>query len=329
MKLLKYIIRRLLWGTLVLVFVSFFSFLVIQLPPGDYITVYVARLEKAGMRMDENAMIALRKSYGFDQPFIVQYAKWASRFVKGDMGVSFLYTDKVETIIKQRLPMTLMISFTSLFIIYFISIPVGIYSARNQYSFGDFTFAFLGFIGMAVPGFLLALILMWLAYEGFGISVGGLQSPQFMDQPMSWAKFIDLVRHLPVPVMVISMAGTAALIRTMRANLLDELDNQYVTTARAKGLKERKLIYKYPVRSAMNPIISSGGWLLPELFSGETIASIVLGLPTMGPLLYRALLGQDMYLAAGCIMILSGLIIIGLLVSDLILALTDPRIRLS
>jgi peptide/nickel transport system permease protein len=289
----------------------------------------MARLEKSGMRMDENAMLALRKSYGFDQPFTVQYVKWFKRFVKGDMGVSFLYTDKVETIIKQRLPLTLLISVTSLFIIYFISIPVGIYSARNQYSFGDFVFAFLGFIGMAVPGFLLALIMMWFAYETFGISVGGLQSPQFMDQPMSWAKFVDLIKHLPVPVLVISMAGTATLIRTMRASLLDELDNQYVTTARAKGLKERKLIYKYPVRSAMNPIISTGGWLLPSLFSGETIASIVLGLPTIGPLLYRALLGQDMYLAAGCIMILSGLIIIGLLISDLILALTDPRIRLS
>ena len=329
MKLIKYIFKRLLWGSLVMLFVSFFSFLVIQLPPGDYITEYMARLEKSGMKTDENSMIALRKSYGFDQPFIVQYKKWALKFVKGDMGVSFLYTDKVENIIKERLPMTLLISLTSLFIIYLIAIPVGIYSARYQYSVGDFAFAFLGFIAMAVPGFLLALILMWVAYEGFGVSIGGLQSPYFMDQPMSWAKFVDLLKHLPVPILVISMSGTASLIRTMRASLLDELNNQYVTTARAKGLKEKKLIYKYPVRLAMNPVISSGGWLLPELFSGETIASIVLGLPTIGPLLYRALLGQDMFLAAGCIMILSGLIIIGLLISDVVLALTDPRIRLS
>lgn len=329
MKLLRYIIKRLLWGVLVLSFVSFFSFLVIQLPPGDYITVYMARLEKTGMTMDENSMIALRKSYGFDQPFIVQYAKWAGKFIQGDMGVSFLYTDRVDTIIYQRLPMTLLISMSSLLIIYLISIPVGIYSARYQYSFGDFTFAFIGFVGMAVPGFLLALIFMWIAYEGFGISIGGLQSPYYMDQPWSWDKFIDLLKHLPVPVLVISMSGTAALVRTMRASLLDELNNQYVTTARAKGLEEKKLIHKYPVTAALNPVISSGGWLLPQLFSGSTVASIVLGLPTIGPLLYRALLGQDMYLAAGCIMILSGLIIIGLLISDVILALTDPRIRLS
>jgi len=329
MKLFKYIIKRLSWGALVLLFVSFFSFLVIQLPPGDYITVYMARLEKAGMTMDENAMIALRKSYGFDQPFVVQYAKWALKFAKGDMGVSFLYTDKVDTIIYERLPMTLLISFASLILVYLISIPAGIYSARYQYSVGDFTFAFIGFLGMAVPGFLLALIFMWIAYEGFGVSIGGLQSPYFVDQPMSWAKFVDLLKHLPVPVLVISMSSTAALIRTMRASLLDEMNNQYVTTARAKGMEEKRLIYKYPVRAASNPVISSGGWLLPQLFSGSTVASIVLGLPTIGPLLYRALLGQDMYLAAGCIMILSGLTIIGLLISDIILALTDPRIRLS
>ena len=329
MKLTRYIIKRLLWGALVLLFVSFFGFLVIQLPPGDYITVFMASMEKAGMVMDENAMLALRKSYGFDQPFVVQYAKWAYKFAQGDMGVSFLYTDKVNTIIMERLPMTLLISFSSLVIIYLVSIPAGIYSARYQYSFGDFTFAFLGFIGMAVPGFLLALLFMWIAYEGFGVSIGGLQSAYYMDQPMSWAKFVDLLKHLPVPILVVSLSGTAALIRTMRASLLDELDNQYVTTARAKGMPEKRLIYKYPVRAALNPVISSGGWLLPQLFSGSTIASIVLGLPTIGPLLYRALLGQDMYLAAGCIMILSGLIIIGLLISDIILAVTDPRIRLS
>jgi peptide/nickel transport system permease protein len=274
-------------------------------------------------------MVALRHSYGLDQPFIVQYGKWAYRFVQGDMGVSFLYTEKVETIVKERLPATLMLSLTSLLVIYLISIPVGVYAARRQYSIGDFMAAFLGFVGMAVPGFLLALILMWIAYQGFGVSIGGLQSPQFMDQPMSMAKMIDFAKHLPVPIIVITVSGTAALIRTMRATLLDELGKQYVTTARAKGLKENKLIYKYPVRAAMNPIISSGGWLLPELFSGETIAAIVLGLPTIGPLLYRALLGEDMYLAAGCIMILSVLTIIGLLISDIILAITDPRIRLG
>jgi peptide/nickel transport system permease protein len=329
MKLLRYIVKRLTWGALVLLFVSFFSFLIIQLPPGDYLSSYMARLEKSGMSVDNKSMVALRHSYGLDQPFLVQYGKWFYRFAQGDMGVSFIYTEKVETIIKQRLPATLMLSFSSLLVIYLISIPVGVFAARRQYSLWDFLAAILGFIGMAVPGFLLALILMWVAYQAFGVSIGGLQSPQFMDQPMSIGKFIDLLKHLPVPIIVITMSGTAALIRTMRATLLDELGKQYVTTARAKGLKENKLIYKYPVRAAMNPIISSGGWLLPELFSGETIAAIVLGLPTIGPLLYRALLGEDMYLAAGCLMILSGLTIIGLLISDIILAMTDPRIRLG
>jgi peptide/nickel transport system permease protein len=327
MKLLRYIVKRLTWGALVLLFVSFFSFLIIQLPPGDYLSSYMARLEKSGMSVDNKSMIALRHSYGLDQPFLVQYGKWFYRFAQGDMGVSFIYTEKVETIIKQRLPATLMLSFSSLLVIYLISIPVGVYAARRQYSLWDFVAAILGFIGMAVPGFLLALILMWFAYQVFGVSIGGLQSPQFMDQPMTMGKFIDLLKHLPVPIIVITMSGTAALIRTMRATLLDELGKQYVTTARAKGLAENRLIYKYPVRAAMNPIISSGGWLLPELFSGETIAAIVLGLPTIGPLLYRALLGEDMYLAAGCLMILSGLTIIGLLISDIVLAISDPRIR--
>jgi peptide/nickel transport system permease protein len=329
MKLFQYIIRRMSWGALVLLFVSFFSFLVIQLPPGDYLTSYMARLEKSGMSVDNASMVALRHSYGLDQPFLVQYGKWFYRFIQGDMGVSFLYTEKVKVIILERLPATLLLSITSLLVIYLISIPVGIYAARRQYSVGDFLAAFFGFIGMAVPGFLLALILMWIAYQGFGISIGGLQSPQFMDQPLSWAKAIDFMKHLPVPIIVITMSGTAALIRTMRATLLDELGKQYVTTAKAKGLRESKLINKYPVRAAMNPIISSGGWLLPELFSGETIAAIVLGLPTIGPLLYRALLGEDMYLAAGCLMILSLLTIIGMLISDIILAITDPRIRLG
>ena len=329
MKLFKFIIKRLSWSAVVLLFVSFFSFLVIQLPPGDYLSSYMARLEKSGMSVDNKSMVALRKSYGLDQPVVVQYGKWFYRFIQGDMGVSFLYSRKVETVIKERMPATLLLSFTSLLVIYLIAIPVGIYSARRQYSVGDLLASLIGFMGMAIPGFLLALILMWIAYQGFGVSIGGLQSPQFMDKPMSWEKAIDFARHLPVPIIVITMAGTAALIRTMRASLLDELGKQYVTTARAKGLKESRLIQKYPVRAAMNPIISSGGWLLPELFSGETIAAIVLGLPTIGPLLYRTLLGEDMYLAAGCLMILSVLTIIGLLISDIILAITDPRIRLG
>jgi len=329
MRLLKYIGKRLFWGLIVLIFVSFFSFLIIQLPPGDFLTSYLARLEKAGMSFDDATMTALRHSYGLDQPFFVQYWKWVSRFARGDMGVSFLYMERVDKIIIERLPATLLLTFSSLFIIYLISIPLGIYSARHQYSVGDFATAIFGFIGMATPSFLLALVLMWLTYEKFGVSIGGLQSPYFMQQSMSMAKIWDLIKHLPVPIIVITVAGTANLIRTMRGTLLDELDRQYVTTARAKGLTERKLIRKYPVRAAMNPIISAGGWILPELFSGQIVAAIVLGLPTIGPVLYRALLGEDMFLAAGCVMIISFLTIIGFLISDIVLALADPRIRFN
>jgi peptide/nickel transport system permease protein len=329
MLLFKYITKRLFWGLIVLVFISFFAFLIIQLPPGDWLTSYLERLEKAGMSLDEATMAALRQSYGLDRPFVVQYWSWFSKFIRGDMGVSFLYAERVSVIILERLPATLLVTFSSLLLIYIISIPVGIYAARHQYSFGDFAAAIFGFVGMATPSFLLALVLMWIAYQYFGVSIGGLQSPYYMQQPMSWAKFWDLLKHLPVPLIVITVAGTANLIRTMRATLLDELNKQYVITARAKGLKEGKLIRKYPVREALNPIISSGGWLLPQLFSGQTIAAIVLGLPTIGPLLYRALLGEDMFLAAGCVMIVSILTIIGFLISDIILAISDPRIRLS
>jgi peptide/nickel transport system permease protein len=329
MLLMRYIVKRLSWGLFVLIFISFFSFLIIQLPPGDYLNSYLERLEKSGMSLDDATLSALRQSYGLDRPFVIQYWNWFSNFIKGDMGVSFLYAERVNVIIMERLPATLLVTLSSLLLIYVISIPVGIYAARHQYSIGDFSAAVLGFIGMAVPSFLLALILMWLAYRYFGVSLGGLQSPYFMQQPMSWAKFWDLLKHLPVPLVVITVAGTANLIRTMRATLLDELEKQYVITARAKGLKEGKLIRKYPVRAALNPIISSGGWLLPELFSGQTIAAIVLGLPTIGPVLYRALLGEDMFLAASCVMIISILTLIGFLISDIVLAVTDPRIRLS
>jgi peptide/nickel transport system permease protein len=329
MILLKYIVKRLFWGMIVLLFVSFFSFLIIQLPPGDFLTSYLERLQKAGMSPDEATLTALRQSYGLDKPFIVQYGNWFLRFLHGDMGVSFLYCKRVNEIIAERLPATVLLTFTSLLLIYLISIPVGIYAARHQYSAGDFAAAIFGFIGMATPSFLLALILMWLIYRNFGISIGGLQSPIFMQQPMGWAKLWDLAKHLPVPLVVITVAGTANLIRIMRGTLLDELRKPYVTTARAKGLPEGRLIRKYPVRAALNPIVSSGGWLLPELFSGETVSAIVLGLPTISPVLYRALLGEDMFLAASCVMVISMLTIVGFLISDIVLAVMDPRIRLG
>ena len=327
--LARYILKRLLWAWVVLIFVSFFSFLVIQLPPGDFLDSYVQTLSRSGMGVDRAALASLRHAYGLDRPMIVQYWEWVTRFARGDMGVSLLYAKKVNIIIWERLPWTLLITVTSLLLMYLISIPVGVYSARKQYSVGDFAASFVVFLGMATPAFLLALGLMWIVYLVFGISLGGLQSPQFMNQPMNWAALKDLLWHLPVPIFVVAVAGMANLIRTMRATLLDELGRQYVTTARAKGLEERKLIWRYPVRMALNPIISSGGWLLAEMFSGDTVVGIVLGLPTIGPVMYRALLAEDMYLAASCVMVMSILTVVGFLISDIVLAFNDPRIRLS
>ena len=327
--LIRYILKRLLWACVVLIFVSFFSFLVIQLPPGDFLDSYVQTLSRSGMGVDAAALASLRHAYGLDRSMIVQYWDWVTRFTRGDMGVSLLYAKKVNTIIWERLPWTLLITVTSLLLMYLISIPVGVYSARKQYSVGDFAASFVVFLGMATPAFLLALGLMWVVYLVFGISLGGLQSPQFMNQPWSWAAIKDLLWHLPVPIFVVAVAGMASLIRTMRASLLDELGRQYVTTARAKGLEEGKLIWRYPVRMALNPIISSGGWLLAELFSADTVVGIVLGLPTIGPVMYRALLAEDMYLAASCVMVMSILTVIGFLISDIVLAFNDPRIRLS
>ena len=327
--LLRYILKRLLWACVVLIFVSFFSFLVIQLPPGDFLDSYVQTLSRSGMGVDASALASLRHAYGLDRSMIVQYWDWVTRFTRGDMGVSLLYAKKVNTIIWERLPWTLLVTVTSLLLMYLISIPVGVYSARKQYSVGDFAASFVVFLGMATPAFLLALGLMWVVYLVFGISLGGLQSPQFMNQPWSWTAIKDLLWHLPVPIFVVAVAGMASLIRTMRASLLDELGRQYVTTARAKGLEERKLIWRYPVRMALNPIISSGGWLLAEMFSADTVVGIVLGLPTIGPVMYRALLAEDMYLAASCVMVMSILTVIGFLISDIVLAFNDPRIRLS
>jgi len=327
--LVRYVLKRLLWAAVVLVLVSFFAFLVIQLPPGDFLDSYVEQLSRAGMNVDSVTLTSLRHAYGLDRPMVVQYWEWFTRFLHGDMGVSLLYVKKVNVIIWERLPWTLLVMGSSLLLMYLISIPVGIYTARHQYSPGDFAASLVGFVGMATPQFLLALVLMWVVYLVFGISLGGLESPQFMQQPLSWAKAKDLLWHLPVPLFVVAIAGMANLIRTMRATLLDELGKPYVTAARAKGLKESVVIRRYAVRAALNPIISSSGWLLAELFSGETVVGIVLGLPTIGPVMYRALLAEDMYLAAGCVMVMSILTVIGFLISDIVLAFTDPRIRLS
>ena len=329
MALLRYISRRLLYGFIVLVFVSIGSFIIIQLPPGDYLTTYISNMEKYGMHVDEQTAAALRRSYGLDQPIYVQYVKWVDKALHGDLGGSFQYQAPVAQLIMDRLPLTLALSLGSILVIYLIAIPIGILAAVRQYSVWDYTATFIGFMGMAVPEFLLALVLMWFSYRTFGVSIGGLFSQEYQNAAWSFAKVLDLLKHLIVPVIVMSVVGTAGLIRVMRGGLLDEIGKQYLITARAKGLKERRLILKYAVRSALNPIISAGAWLLPDSFSGGTIIAIVLGIPTVGPLLLQALLSQDMFLAASIVMIISMLTILGILLSDIILALVDPRIRYS
>lgn len=307
--------------------VSIISFVIIQLPPGDYVTAYAAQAAMSGRTLDQTAMNALRYRYGLDLPIYQQYFKWMWDMLHGDFGMSLTWNRPVNMLLAERLPLTLIISLVTLFFVYALAIPIGIYSATHQYSVGDYSLTVLGFIGLAIPNFLLALILMIFFNKFFNLAIGGLFSPEYLDAPWSLGRIWDMIKHLPVPVIVIGTAGTAGLIRVMRGCLLDELRKQYVITARAKGVKERALLFKYPVRVAINPIISTIGWELPYLISGETITAIVLGLPTTGPLIYSALIRQDMYLAGSAIMILCFLTVVGTLLSDLLLVWVDPRIR--
>jgi len=323
----QYILRRFLYMLVMLAMGTVVSFLVITLPPGDYMTAHIARLKSQGGDIGEEQAAALRRQYGLDQPLYVQYFKWVTRFVQGDLGWSFQHNRRVSEVIGPRLPMTLLVSFMTLIFTYAIAIPIGVYSAVRQYSIGDYFFTVIGFAGVSIPNFLLALILMMFAYRNFGLSIGGLFSPEYIHQPWSWAKVLDLMRHLPIPLLVIGLGGTAYLIRVMRAMLLDELPKPYVKTARAKGLKETRLLAKYPIRVALNPIASTIGWALPGIFSGQTITAIVLDLPTIGPVLFQSLVFEDMFLASSTIMITTALTLIGTLISDILLAWLDPRIR--
>jgi peptide/nickel transport system permease protein len=327
--MLSYILRRFLYMLLLLVLASVVSFLIIVLPPGDFLTSYLNQLESQGTHITVDLAIALRHQYGLDEPTYMQYLKWVWKLLHGDMGRSFQFQRPVNELIWERLPMTLIVSFLSLILEYAIAIPIGIYSAVRQYSMGDYFFTVLGFIGVSVPNFLLALVLIVWLYRTFGISAAGLYSAQFKGEPWSFAKVVDLIKHLPLPIVVIGMSGTAYTIRVMRGMMLDELNRPYVTTARAKGLTELRTLIKYPVRVAMNPIVSTIGWSLPNIFSGMTIAAIVLGLPTIGPILYQALQQQDMFLASSTVLVITALTIIGTLISDILLAWLDPRIRLG
>jgi len=312
-----------------LVLVSIVSFIIIQLPPGDWLSAYVTRLRVQGAMVNEEIIEGLKQQYGLDQPPVRQYFTWVRNLVQGDFGYSFSYSRPVEDLIMERLPATLGISLLTVFVTYLMAIPIGIYSATHQYSIADYAFTFLGFIGLSVPSFLLALILMFAGYKYFELSVGGLYSPEYISEPWDWDKFVDMLAHLPIPVLIIGLAGTTGLIRVLRGTLLDEIHRPYVDTARAKGLSERVLLYRYPVRIAINPLVSTVGWLLPAMFSGQVIVSIVLNLPTVGPLLYEALRAQDTYLAGSIVMILSLFTLIGTLISDILLALIDPRIRIE
>jgi len=325
--MLAYILRRVLIMIPTLFVISVISFVVIQLPPGDYLTTYIANLQQTGEVTDEAVIESLRARYGLDKPLPVQYWKWISGVVVGDFGQSFSYNKPVKELIWERLGLTVTISLITMVCTWLIAIPIGIYSATHQYKIFDYFFTFLGFIGMSAPAFMLALVMLYISYSVFGTSVGGLFSDAYIDAPWSPDKVFDLLRHIWVPVAVLAVGGTAGLIREVRANLLDQLEMPYVVTARAKGLSEWRLLIKYPVRIAINPVVSTIGWMLPGLVSGSVIVDIVLSLPTSGPLLLNALQDQDMYLAGSFVMLLSALTVIGTLISDILLAWIDPRIR--
>lgn len=324
--MLGFIARRLLYMIPTVILISIVTFAIIQLPPGDYLDTLAAELGDSGGAA--GSLEALRTQYGLGQPMVVQYYKWMKGILLDfNFGLSFEKNVPVNNLIWERLGWTFAISLLTLLFIWTTALPIGIYSAVKKYSYGDHLATFVGFIGLAVPNFLLALVMMYVAFKYFGQSVGGLVSPQYIEQPWSWEKFVDLLKHIWMPIVVVGTSGAAALIRIMRANLLDELYRPYVVTARAKGMSEFQLLMKYPVRVALNPFVSTIGWILPTLVSGEIIVSVVMNLPTTGPLLLRALLVQDMYLAGSLILIVSLLTVLGTLISDLLLAWIDPRIR--
>lgn len=328
--MLRYIARRILIMIPTIFAISIVSFIVIQLPPGDFLTSYVASLQAQGAKVDPAVLVSLRHTYGLDQPIYIQYLKWIGGILlRGDFGASFLFKVPVSLLIWERIGLTILLSLATVILTWLIAFPIGIFSAVKKYSLGDYFFTFLGFIGVAVPDFLLALVLLVASYLIFGKSISGLFSPQFEGAVWTWGKVGDLLNHLWIPMIILGMGGTASLIRIMRANLLDELQKPYVTTARAKGQGELTLLMRYPVRAALNPFVSTLGWTLPQLVSGSTIIAVVLNLPMTGPMLLTALTSQDMYLAGSFIFILSILTVVGTLVSDILLAWLDPRIRLS
>lgn len=327
--MVTYIVRRLVLAVMTVWAISVLSFMIIHLPPGDYVTSYIASMSASGSAVSEGEAQALREQLGLNQPITVQYAKWMGLIMTGNFGMAMEWGRPVADVIGDRLTLTMVISVAAILFTWGIALPIGIYSAVRPYSFADYTFTLIGFIGLAIPGFLLALVVMYIGFAYFGANVGGLFSPDFAEAPWSWAKAWDLTKHLPIPAVVLGVAGTAQLIRIMRSNLLDELRKPYVMTARARGLSEYRVIMRYPVRVALNPFISTIGYLLPYVVSGSIIVSLVLSLPTVGPLLLKALIAQDMFLAGTIILLLGVMTVIGTFISDLLLMWVDPRIRLG
>ena len=327
--MLQYIIKRLLLLPFLLLIFSIIAFILIQAPPGDFLTSYIAELAASGSSIERAQIDALRTLYGLDQPYYIQYIKWVSRLLTGDLGFSLDWQKPISELIGERLALTLALGIGTFIFTWMVAIPIGILSATKQYSFFDYFFTVFNYIGVATPTFMTALVLMWIAFKYYGLSVTGLFSPEYVDATWSLDRTIDLLKHLWLPVVILGMDGTARLARVTRANLLDELKKPYMEMARAKGLSEWRLVMKYPVRLALNPLVSTIGWYLPLIFSGSVIVATVMNLPTIGPMLLRALISQDMYLAGTIILIYMILAIIGTLISDILLAWLDPRIRME
>lgn len=327
--MLTYIVHRLLIMIPTLLAISLIIFVIIQLPPGDYFESHIAELQSQGETVDMEKIEFLRREYGFDRPILEQYVLWVWNMLHGDFGYSFEFRLPVSEVVGDRLYLTALVSFVTIVFTWIVSFPIGLYSAVRQYSFGDYVLTFFGFIGLATPNFLLALVLIYIANIYFGTSVGGLMDAQYIDQPWTWPKILSVLEHIWIPVIVIGTSGTAGMIRRLRANLLDELEKQYVVTGRAKGLPPLKLLLKYPFRLSLNFFIADIGSLLPSIISGAAVVEIILSLPTTGPMLLGALRSQDMFLAGSFLLFLAGLTVVGVLISDLALAVLDPRIRLQ
>jgi len=328
--MLMYILKRVLFMIPTLAVISVISFVIIQLPPGDFLTSYVAQLRMEGEDIDAEEIAALEQRYGLGQPIYVQYYKWITGILfRGDWGQSMEWQKPVRELIWERMALTVVLSASTMLFSWMVSIPLGVFSATHQYTLADYFLTMLSFLGVGTPGFLIALLVMWFAMSQLNMNVGGLFSEQYILAPWSWEKIVDMMKHIWIPIVVLALGSTAGLMRTTRANLLDELNKPYVETARAKGVAERKVIWKYPVRVAMNPFFSTVGWSLANLISGSTLVSVVLSLQTTGPMMLRALTSQDMYLAGSFILLLSALTVLGTLLSDVLLAWVDPRIRLT